>query len=217
MKTNIKGFFKEIISVVIGILIALFINNWNDSRKLNNEKDIATKNIKSELEYNNQSIKDIVKQHRKLYETFLFMEDNYSKQKGLISTPKLISKYIQKYPDVFMIQDSTDQNNGKFKYFGEINFNFSLPQMNLKTMAWKTLKNSRAVSIYNFECMMELELIYNLTDDIIDRNSELLEIMMSMNEDSDEKKFIKKLKYVIDMESSFIEISKPSQKLTKCN
>lgn len=46
----------EIILVVIGILIALQINNWNTQRHLNKEEQAILKNLKSEFSYNQQEL-----------------------------------------------------------------------------------------------------------------------------------------------------------------
>ena len=46
----------EIVLVVIGILIALQINNWNESRKLENDKLKLMLNLKKELSINSKSL-----------------------------------------------------------------------------------------------------------------------------------------------------------------
>ena len=51
----LKYAFGEIVLVVVGILIALSINNWNDNRKNNNLKKTYVKNLIFDLE--NQIIK----------------------------------------------------------------------------------------------------------------------------------------------------------------
>jgi len=51
----------EIILVVIGILIALQINNWNEKRKVNIDEQNALLNLKKDFEYNKIIIDSLIK------------------------------------------------------------------------------------------------------------------------------------------------------------
>jgi hypothetical protein len=51
---------KEIIPVIIGILIALFINNWNEERKETNYLNQIFSSIENELEESMLDIKDVI-------------------------------------------------------------------------------------------------------------------------------------------------------------
>jgi hypothetical protein len=54
----------EIILVVIGILIALSINNWNDIQKNNNQEILLLKSLKSEFKNNTILFDSIFKNHK---------------------------------------------------------------------------------------------------------------------------------------------------------
>jgi hypothetical protein len=56
----LKYAIGEIILVVIGILIALSINNWNEERKIKKEEHSALLNLKEDFEYNLSSIDDLI-------------------------------------------------------------------------------------------------------------------------------------------------------------
>ena len=58
MKENIKAFIKDIIPIVVGILVALWINNWNENRKDKNYLDQITSASNKELTDTNQDIKE---------------------------------------------------------------------------------------------------------------------------------------------------------------
>ena len=57
---NVRWFFKETIPVIIGILIALFINNWNEGRKDKKYLNQIFSSIESELEESNIDIKRVI-------------------------------------------------------------------------------------------------------------------------------------------------------------
>ncbi|MFY9242466.1 MAG: DUF6090 family protein [Polaribacter sp.] len=56
MENKTSKYFKyaigEIVLVVIGILIALQINNWNENRQKNNQERMIMINLKEELQQN---------------------------------------------------------------------------------------------------------------------------------------------------------------------
>lgn len=58
MKTNIKAFIKDIIPIIVGILVALWINNWNETRKDKNYLSKITSASNKELTETNIDIKE---------------------------------------------------------------------------------------------------------------------------------------------------------------
>ena len=58
----------EIILVVIGILIALQINNWNEERLRANKEDIFLANINKEFRENKKQLDSVVESHKKVFD-----------------------------------------------------------------------------------------------------------------------------------------------------
>ncbi|MDX1472197.1 MAG: DUF6090 family protein [Flavobacteriaceae bacterium] len=58
----------EIILVVIGILIALQINNWNEDRKQSKRRNIIMEELKKDFLYNKQQLSDNHSKHRNTYQ-----------------------------------------------------------------------------------------------------------------------------------------------------
>jgi len=72
MEQNKTGkYFKyaigEIILVVIGILIALQINNWNENRAKSNKETAVLANIHKEFKQNRKQLDSVIDQHRKAH------------------------------------------------------------------------------------------------------------------------------------------------------
>ena len=96
METGKTGkYFKyaigEIILVVIGILIALQINNWNEARILNEHQLAYLDNLKKEVLQNDIDLKLKIEDHKKIANKLNELSDLMSPNPALISTNKLDS------------------------------------------------------------------------------------------------------------------------------
>jgi len=76
IQTYLKYAFGEIFLVMIGILLALQVNNWNEGRKLKDQEIKALKELRSDLE---QNFEDIT-QDKKLFEVSLRSNEIILKQ-----------------------------------------------------------------------------------------------------------------------------------------
>ena len=78
----LKYAIGEIVLVVIGILIALSINNWNQQRLLNKEEQIALQNLKQDFEFNREALKsNIISTEKIISFNFLVLSYTGSKPK----------------------------------------------------------------------------------------------------------------------------------------
>lgn len=69
MENKIGKYLKyaigEILLVIIGILIAVSINGWNEERKLKIEEQAILKDLKQEMETNLEALEIVIKEHEK--------------------------------------------------------------------------------------------------------------------------------------------------------
>ncbi|MBI1307599.1 MAG: hypothetical protein GC181_13435 [Bacteroidetes bacterium] len=103
---------REIVLVVIGILIALQINNWNDERKNRVAEHIQLKNIETELKV-------------QLLELEVDLRDHTSYQQSTLD----ILKYIASKPE---LHDSMYVD-----FYNSVSFNYTFP----KKSSYEALKN----------------------------------------------------------------------------
>lgn len=72
MKKNFKSFIKEIIPVIVGILIALFINNWNEGRKEKKYIEKIFLSVNKELAETDADIANILSLQKSYIDTLDF-------------------------------------------------------------------------------------------------------------------------------------------------
>ncbi len=66
MKKSILKFFGDMIPVIMGVLIALLINNWNENRKEKNYVEDVMNSIKHELSETKKDIETKIPKQEKL-------------------------------------------------------------------------------------------------------------------------------------------------------
>jgi len=77
MNNYLKVFIKEIIPIVLGILIAMYINNWNEERKDKKYINQISSSINQELIETNKEIKRIMPLQKAFIDTLrIYSKDN---------------------------------------------------------------------------------------------------------------------------------------------
>ncbi len=76
MKKIIKVFIKEIVPIIVGILIAMYINNWNENRKDKKYINQIFSSISKELTETNEDITYIIPTQKSLIDTLKFYSEN---------------------------------------------------------------------------------------------------------------------------------------------
>ncbi len=123
LKGKITSYLKyaigEILLVVIGILIALQINNWNEIRKNQRERIVILNNLKSELTEDFTMLTYTIErlERRKVFADYLYhLITNETKSEGIDSTvivnALMRSGYIYKFVPSFAVYNEI-QNSGK--------------------------------------------------------------------------------------------------------
>ena len=194
-------------ATLIGVFLALYLNDWSNNRALKEESRVAKSIIIDELKYNESNLKEVLESHKRLRDIFIFLGNNYQGVEGLISSPLVINEFQQKYPDILTVKDSTWLDVNKFKYEGEINLNLGLPRINLKGIAWETFKDTKVGTLYDFECLMYLETAYNLIQEIKDNNKLVIEYLSGeKNQGDNYENLIKHLNWLIGLEEIAIKV-----------
>lgn len=76
MKTTFKVFIKEIVPIIVGILIAMYINNWNEDRKDKKYINQIFLSIKKELAETNDEIINKIPLQKSLIDSLdFYLED----------------------------------------------------------------------------------------------------------------------------------------------
>jgi hypothetical protein len=160
MKKNIKALIKEIFPIIVGILIALWINNWNETQK--------------DKKYINQISSSI---NKELTETTEDIIDNIAIQKSLIDTLDFYKK-----DDKISIFDILMKVNGIQIPTIKINSWKAISNSKIELMEYdkvSTLANiEEQKEILKMKSQNLMNFIYPNTRETVIDKKELLKLMM---------------------------------------
>ena len=121
----------EILLVVIGILIALSINNWNESRKIRNTEQQYLLTLKEEFSFNKDELKSIMNRNNLNFDYALKILDNTGPENSEITEEEFgslltnsLSIEIQFDPNQGVINEII--NSGKLAIFSSEKLKFLL-------------------------------------------------------------------------------------------
>lgn len=160
-KLNLKYIFGEILLIFIGINLAIWFNNWNSSKKISQDKKIAISKITEEIDNNRIEMDSVIINNRQILNAYKGFKQFYD---GNTSTLKISSKEYRtlknKYPDFFRVKDSIVLKDDMIIYKGTTYINLEI--ITLTEIAWKTTTRLNVSNEFNYECLYELESMYNL-------------------------------------------------------
>ncbi|MGB1243201.1 MAG: hypothetical protein ACPG49_11810 [Chitinophagales bacterium] len=84
MKTKIQNLLKEMIPVILGILIALFINDWKENKDNDQFLNVVMGSISEELKENKTELTRLIEEHKSLLDTIAFYRENEEVSMGAI-------------------------------------------------------------------------------------------------------------------------------------
>ena len=160
-KLNLKYIFGELLLLFVGINLAIWFNNWNASKKINEGKKIAISKITEEVENNKVEIDKVLINNHRILNAYKDFKNIYDGNTSVImANPKQLQLLRNKYPDYFITKDSIALENGLYSYRGTTQMILEIPT--LTEIAWRTTTTLNVTNEFNYECLYELESIYNL-------------------------------------------------------
>ncbi len=195
-KIKWKYIISEIILIVIGISIAIGLNNWNSNRKTLIEKRVALENIKSEVDDNNKELLKSAEVNQKTIEFLTKAIELYDSDDKIVAVPKYVNQLQKNFPERLIVNDSTKMK-GEYTY--DISIKYIINSAELSEIAWETTKINNLVSQFEFVCTKQIIAVYNLQEQFMYEQQKLNDLMLTgnINQLLDRMKRLMKLKEVL--------------------
>jgi hypothetical protein len=206
-------------ATLVGVLTALYLNQQLAERSIEQQKNIATKNILTEIESNLNVLEKSLEKRSALLETLRFLNAFVDEEGSLVAPPDSMHRFKRKYPTVVYLQDSFALGDGLIKYAGEVNLNLNVTHLQLTTIAIETLKNSGITASYDFECLMFLEKMDKLTSEVLKKDEAQWEYVRGLRSmGGQNQELLDHIQSLINFEKSLIDFYKAGKlQLKNCN
>ena len=177
---NLKYVLGEILLIFVGINLAIWFNNWNSSKQLRQDKVIVLNRIEEELQANLEELSVAMEVNALLAEGLREYEQVFEKDTdNAVATPRRMAELQSHYPNVFRIQDSVQVEEGIYQYTGQTYLNITLPE--LRAIAWKTAQSLEILNELEYECLFDLESLYNLQQQVLASYEKVTEALGSQS------------------------------------
>ena len=175
---NWKYIAGEVLLIFIGINLAIWFNNWNTGREINEKKKTALHKIQEEIRNNLEDLTDSKKSNQHIPLSIKAYEQMVSGDTGLVqATPAAIRKFQEQFPGFYTVTDSVPLGDNHFTYTGGTFINLELTE--LSKIAWETAKGTTIANEFAYDCLYGLEDMYSLQDMVqreIGKASEALQV-----------------------------------------
>lgn len=160
-KLDYKYIIREVLLIFVGINLAIWFNNWNADQKSSHDKQVIVSKIKEEIKNNKVELDLARASNQNISKAFEAYSLVYNKSSSIILvTAEDRAKLSKEYPNFFRVKDSVPVNNHKFQYSGETFIQLEIPD--ITSIAWETIRTINIANEFEYDCLYELESMYNL-------------------------------------------------------
>ncbi len=156
---NWKYIVGEILLLFVGINLAIWFNDWNNSKVVQRDKEIALDKIEGEIRANLEELVENSAQNQKIPAFYAEIERLENENDGLLTSSDEIQKLIKQYPEFVEKLDSIPAENGLYEY--ELDTFINLEITDLSSIAWDISKSTGIFHEFGYDCLYELQALYN--------------------------------------------------------
>ena len=143
----------------VGINLAIWFNDWNTSKSIQKDKEVALVKIKEEIEANRDELIANSALNQKIPAFFAEMDSLQGENDHLVTTPNIMRGFVGRYPHFFSEIDSVRIGDDLFQY--EVGALVNLEISDLSSIAWDIAKSTGIFHEFGYDCLYGLQSLYN--------------------------------------------------------
>lgn len=142
----------------VGINLAIWFNDWNASKSVQKDKEIALTKIKGEIEANLLQLVENRTENQKIPRFVRELDSLKNEKDQLLLTPADWQSFVAKYPDFITALDSVEMGVGIYNYIGDTSLYLEITD--LSSIAWEISKSTGIFHEFGYDCLYDLQGMY---------------------------------------------------------
>ena len=159
---NWKYIFGEIFLLFVGINLAIWFNDWNASKTIQKNKEIALEKIEGEIKANLDELVENSALNQKIPSFFTEINQLKNEEGALITSQVTMQVFTKTYASYVRKVDSSAVDNGLYRYSLDTFINLEITD--LSSIAWEVSKSTGIFHEFGYDCLYDLQALYNTQD-----------------------------------------------------
>ena len=204
---------------MIGIIMGLYINNYHEHRSLIKAKLQALNQVSDELNENETNLQTYYDTLKTSYSTFTYVLSKLNADFELVIAKDSLSQFIEQSKGVFEYEDSEAFHEDSLSIAGDLSLNYTskLVLLELSDIIWDTYKQTNFMSVTSFNCLTNLEDLYNFQKEVNRVNSEWMELFLHIEETlfdkTNRESFIQNWKLMLLKQKTLLDLYESNEKM----
>ncbi|MEO0787915.1 MAG: hypothetical protein AAFY36_04590 [Bacteroidota bacterium] len=160
---NWRYILTELVLLVVGILLAINLNNWASNRKIKNQTKLSVDQIREEIKLNIDELTEVIDANRPASEFYSEISTLSANVANVIRcSPEKMTTLKKIYGDQFVVVDSVSKAGGAYEY--ELDIDYALEYGELNDIAWRTAQLSTNMNEYGYDCLKSILSVYGFQE-----------------------------------------------------
>ncbi|MFN7120334.1 MAG: hypothetical protein ACK4TA_26340, partial [Saprospiraceae bacterium] len=163
------------IGTFLGVLLSLYLKNYQHNRRVRERLHIALENIISEIKENSKKTEIHLQKATYQLGAIDMIRPLINEKDSLLGTEVQVNKMIKEYPDFFSAKKRTPAGNGLYYWDASLNLNFDY--LDLSDIAWRNAQAMDVLHLVDFKTANELYSLYNLQYQVLTDVKKAIDIL----------------------------------------
>jgi len=149
----------------LGVLLAVYLSNVQETRKEVARLQVAMQNIKTEIEENLNKVGEHTEELTRQLEGLDAIHEYIDTSMDLVATQAQIDSFQQQFPDFYVSTEKEQVNDSLYEWHGSMDLDFN--RLEISDLAWQNAQSMDVLHLADFQKSYELHALYRFQNEVL--------------------------------------------------